>query len=280
MKFIKIVTLTLALNGIALPLQSMQGELAATHIQSIDNQRVEQARKAYEAETQWAPIFHYATVGTKMAAVGIGLYYTISTFRDAHRYDDMKALIEASKLHVQKNSEALTAFYNDMAWYDTVFNVTKTSLALAIPQILVQYATGSLNKSLDYCTRNVLPLKANLSHYIAARTDFERNLSDLQRYLKNYTLFENEINGVIQAVVFDVEKIVGYLQHFKTNGVPALASRQHEVCQRYINNITLITNNLVLETNADKPLPIIIENFGLLVSEIQSAKVFVDARYR
>lgn len=280
MKFIKIVTLTLALNGIALPLQSMQGELTTAIIQPINEQRVQHAREAYERETQWAPFFHYATVGTKMAAVGIGLYYTISTFRDAHRYDDMKALIEASKLHVQKNSEALTELYKNMVWYNTVLNVTKTSLALAIPQILVQYATGSLNTSLDYCTRNVLPLKANLSNYISARTDLERNLSDLQRYLKNHTLFQDEINGVIQAVVFDVEKIVGYLQHFKSNGLSASASRQHEVCQRYINNITLITNNLVLETNADKPLPIIIENFGLLVSEIQSAKVFVDARYR
>ena len=339
MKLIKVVTLTLALNGVVTPAQGMEQsvhlhDVRATiqnpiTIEKVNAPRVQAAYEAYAHEAQWAPTVRYAALGAVTAITAYGLYYwlkkpkSVTPVLTADSYKNFENLTKQEQKDLTqlagkifdlqeaktKAAEAIIAEKLDKAakqaqesyaaWFEQTISKTTTSLSNAASSVagttssvlmygigataattLGSYAYGAVSPFIP-----TIPTTGNLHWYINARTDYERNVNDLGRYMKNYATLQHEIHDVMQLIVFDIEKIVAYLQHFSTtitaeNYHPQYAQLAQATCQRYIKNITHMTNDVVEAFNAEEQLQLIAEKLMFMVSEVNSAKLFVNAYYR
>lgn len=308
MKLFKVLTLTLALNGIALPMQGMQQDaplqdvLATIQnpitIEQVNAQRVQTAFEAYAYEAQWAPTVRYAALGAVTAIAVYGIYkwrtqtppvmtdnvYT-GHFSKLSNFKDEEAVKKAAKTWFE---ELQKLEKEQQGW--GFMNQLKTSGTWVAAQTTIGIAASSVG-SLYMSMSHYIPTAGNLQWYINARTDYTRNVGDeryvgdLQRYMRNYALYKKEIHDVMQLIVFDIEKITAYLRHFNESLaqqtlLPANAVYARATCQRYTNNITAMTNDVVDALNADEPLPMIAEKLMFMLSEVNSAKLFVNAYYR
>lgn len=300
MKLLKLVTLTLALNSIVPSTHCMEQALAALKapitIEHINAQRVQAAYEAYAYEAQWAPTVRYAALGavTAIAAYGIYTWFKKPTLspeaasyinglskeeRNKFFTDAVNTMASLKKAAETKNTKQPWSEWASENGTSILSWATFTS-GLAALQNVNAYAQAALAQHIP-----TIPTTGNLQWYINARTDYERNVSDIQRYMKYYAVYKTEIHDVMQLIVLDVEKIVGYLNHLNTTlieiDIPKTVANHHAItCQRYINNITAMTNDMVDAFNTDEQLPVIIEKLVMMLSEVNSAKLFVNAYYR
>jgi hypothetical protein len=282
MKTIKLLTLAIALSGSIAPAQSMQAEFNTTKtIESINEDRVQEAYEAYKHEAQWAPAVRYAAFGTLSAVAVYGLYSWLkktpcpacSLARTQEEQNAFIALLQASKNKTNEWGDTfVSAGSSIVSWAAFSYGLTAT-------QSLGSYAYGAVSPFIP-----TIPTTGNLTWYISARTDYNRNINDMQRRMKQYALFQDEIREITDLLVIDIEKIVAYLQHFNEH----LATQIHltrqalaqTTCQRYSNTIKYFTDELVTSINNEDPTSVIIEKLDFLMSEIKSTIVFVSAYHQ
>lgn len=304
MKLVKIVTLAMLLNGIT--------QTATAAIEHVNTQRVQAAYDAYTYESSWAPTVRYVAFGTLTAAVAYGLYTWLRRpvlNADAQKTienlsaEECKNLVQAAALILQQERDrltqnainaskeaenlpflqrTLTSASNIASAVGSAASSTLTyGFGVAGATTLSSYAYGAVSPYLP-----TIPTAGSLTWYITARTDYDRNVMDIQRYLKHSRVFQNEVNDVMQLIVFDTEKIVAYLKHFDTY----LANQTYvkigmidyvrKTNERYTHNIIALTNELVDALNEQEDVASIVEKLVLVLSEVNSAKMFVNAYYR
>lgn len=181
----------------------------------------------------------------------------------------------------KKLSDASTALFNTASsTASSIAGTTSSILTYGIgataATTLGSYAYGAVSPFMPR-----IPTAGNLQWFITNRTDYERNVMDIQRYFRNYAVNYNEICDVMQLMVYDLEKIVAYLQHFNENISSQAYIKAHvklvcATCQRYTNNIIQLTHDVVDALNAQEDVAMAAEKLGLMLGEVNSAKIFVN----
>ena len=270
-------------------------------LEYINHDHVQTAKNDLIHEAQWANPVRYAIAGVALAALTYGAYKWLKpeptitadaykTFRDLSNLDQSRLVSRASAIFdawhkkTQLIMQNAADEHNQLPFYTKIGSWAKDNAywlgSIALSQIAlgatIEAASNGLT-ALNY----YIPTTGTLHWFITSRTEYDRNIKDLTRYLEFPELFQDEITDVVHLMTTDLEKIVGYLNYFE--GVLKQQVKAAPVVQRcisYYKNIELLTNNLADAINHAAPMQDILVKISLVAAEVQSARSFVGANYR
>ena len=245
-------------------------------LEHVNHSRIATAKKDCARETAWAKPVRYALAGTAAAVLVYNLYKTfvptpVTVTFNAELISQIKSMspqerIDAKDLLAQRNY--IWTMPGITNWIDSV--VTSGTYYVALGALV-----SNAHKAISY-----LPTADTLSWFITARTEYNRNMTDLLRYSKLPALFQHEIQEVVQLLMLDIEKILGYLQIFaqtmKADQKPDYVITR---CNRYLENLEQLTNKLIDTANTMSTSELMPAT-QLLQAEVNSAQDFVSANYR
>ena len=127
---------------------------------------------------------------------------------------------------------------------------------------------------------SAIPTNGSLSWYIVERTHFTQDAEEFKNILmlheeENY--YAENLVPVAQEVVHDIEAMLGYLTYFAEN-LDVAAVQTKKATERHMNNLELLTNDLVAAINNNAPAAMIMTKFGIVKTEIFTTAQFIEAR--
>ena len=282
MNLLKYSLIGIACNLAVTPDYAMDVLSTTQPLEHVNHSRIATAKKACARETAWAKPVRYALAGTTAAIAVYSLYkmfkptaLTLSPELIAQRNNMTTEEWKGLKLMAQKRP----------LW--TVHGMTDLA-DLVLTNVTYYLAIGALINNVPRAFAS-LPTAGTLTWFVQERTEYQRNMSDLKRYITYPIFFQQEIQDVenpAQLIVLDIEKIVAYLQNFaqkiETENMPAYLIG---TCNRYQTNLENLANTIIDHINANRnAAPQKLQELGeilhLLDTEVTSAQDFVSANYR
>lgn len=270
-------------------IQNILGTNVLNSVNPVNSTNITIAYEAYARAAQWEPYIRYGTTGAALTAAAISAYclYTykekIGTFLQANY---ILATMQDAPF-----AQAITSLDNEKGptLVEQVFNWTKnnvwwigatmaTQAAYKITTDITYYELDLLKIKMQENLKKI-PATGSLGWYIAHRTEFHRVENVFTHALLHYELYEEDISSITQELIYEVEKILGYLYYFigihPSSTHDSLATKPGE---RYIKNIERFTNDLVTHVNHGATAKTLLEKLQLIKTEIMHAIQFVEPR--
>ena len=277
---------------------------AVATVEKINAARVQEAHQVYANEAKWAPVARYAMLGAAGAIVAYALYkynhptitqpVTLEQLQQVHTeitkmHDATKQAIEIhskkflaqeSKPDINEKPDSSTSkgFFTNAAQWTQSWISSGTGWAGSMIAINISMAAfGTLNGFASSKIMSYIPSSGSLSWYIVSRTEFNHDATELINALSLYEFYRNDLPDMAQAIVYDMEKILGYLRYFEAN-LANPTTQNKTASARYIKNIAQFTNDFVTAVNSKVAPNVIMDKFGILKTEIMLAAQFIEPR--
>lgn len=263
LKYIVSITLIMAPIGIyTTPNTKVTGDTAqetlnVTVVEMPNHERIAKARAAYALRAKWAPVIKCSILG---AGIGITLasffayYWHASEFTPA----EMQKIRELIATSQDAGLEKSTGWLQNPG---TFFMFLATGIAQG----------GALN-ILNY---GISSLTGNLEWYVQNQTAYQQDLAYVQQSLNFYAIFKDTIGTTIQLLMFDVEKILGYLQYCRD---VSCAKKSSTVLASLENHMRFIEEHAMLLAqgfNNQQSKEYLVASLELLKTDIASTIKFI-----
>lgn len=288
-----------------------------TPVVKIDINQVRAAEEQLAWEAQWIPVTNYAAIGLTSALTAYVLYnyffpkesaldqikaameqgYTefansVKNFKSDQDFESkVEYAFEISRKEfiddIAKSIDDIAkSLYTGTTKKDGFYSIKDGALAAAStvggwfqsganwigPMIAFNYLRSKYERF-----ASVIPQQHTLTSYIAKQASFFANQKEIFDAFAAHMMHAADFPIMIQGIVYDAEKILGYIHHFKTLIQPDQVYILLKT-DRYIRNIEIFTNNLVDAVNNYETVNIVFDKFKLLNGEITNARSFFDAR--
>lgn len=267
-------------------IQNILDANAFSTVNPVNSDNITRAYEAYAREAQWEPYIRYGATLTAAAIAAYCLYAykeKIGTFIHANYtlaiMQDTPFTQAITSLEKEKSSTLIKQVFhwtkNNVWWIGATI---ATQAAYKITTDITQYELDLLKTKIQENLKKI-PTTGPLDWYIVCRTEFNQVENMFIHALSHYQFYEEDISNIVQELIHEVEKILGYLYYVvgihPNNTCDGLAQKPGE---RYIKNIKRLANNLVAHVNNHVMAKTLLEEFQLIKAEILHAIQFVKPK--